>query len=141
VQQHGRLFDLPKDANMDAFQTPGAVSWTELTTTDPAGAAAFYGALFGWNIKPPDAAMGGYRVVQVGEAMLGGITGCPEGTPQAASWGSYVTVSDVAATVAKCEALGGRCVLAPMDVPNVGRMAVILDPQGAALNVIQYNPM
>ena len=33
---------------MDAFKTPGAFSWNELTTTDPASAAAFYGKLFGW---------------------------------------------------------------------------------------------
>ena len=50
---------------MEVFKTHGAISWSELTTTDPAAAAEFYGKLFGWNVKPPEAAMGGYRVVNV----------------------------------------------------------------------------
>ena len=126
---------------MDAFQTPGAISWNELTSTDPAGAAAFYGPLFGWNIKSPDEQMGGYRMVSVGEAGIGGIMGCPEGAPQMSHWGCYVTVTDVAATVAKCESLGGKCIVPPMDIPTVGRMAVLMDPQGAVISAIQYVAM
>ena len=124
---------------MDPFQTPGAFSWNELTTSDPAAAAAFYGPLFGWSIKDPDPAMGGYRTVSLGEAMIGGITGCPEGAPpMPTQWGSYVTVSDLDATLAKCAGLGGKVIVSPIDIPNVGRMAVIMDPQGAGVNVIQY---
>ena len=124
---------------MEVFKTHGAFSWNELMTSDPAAAAAFYGSLFGWKIKDPDEAMGGYRVVSVGEAGVGGIMACPEEMAQMPPrWGAYVTVDNMDATLAQCEALGGKCIVPPMDVPGVGRMAMIMDPQGAALSVIQY---
>ena len=123
---------------MNPFETPGAIGWNELISTDPAGAAAFYGALFGWNIKAPDANMGGYRVVQVGDAGIGGIMGCPDGAPKVSQWGAYVTVADLNATVAKCESLGGKVMVPSMEIPNVGRMAVLMDPQGAMISAIQY---
>ena len=63
---------------MDVYKTPGAFSWSELTTTDPAAAATCHSQLFGWSIKE-------------------------------------------------------------MDVPTVGRIAVLQDPQGAVLSVIAYS--
>ncbi len=126
---------------MNVFETPGAFSWNELISTDPAAAATFYRELFGWTVQEPNPQMGGYRVVQLGEAAIGGIMGCPEGTPKQSYWGGYVTVADLAATVAKCEALGGKVAVPPMDIPNVGRMAVLMDPTGAILSAIQYKPM
>jgi predicted enzyme related to lactoylglutathione lyase len=58
-----------------------------------------------------------------------------------ALWGCYVTVDNVDQTLEKCLSLGGRVMVPPMDVPNVGRMAVIQDPQGAVINVMAYNAM
>ncbi len=127
---------------MDVFKTPGAVSWTELTTTDPVAAAAFYGSLFGWELQDMGDAMGGYRVIKIGDDAIGGIMNNPPGAPpMPPHWASYVTVADIAATLAKCAALGGKVLMPGMDIPNVGRMAVIQDPQGAVLNVIQYQAM
>ena len=123
---------------MDAFKTHGAFSWNELLTTDPAAAATFYAALFGWSVKEMGAEMGGYRVVSVGETGVGGIMKCPEGQPIPPHWGAYVTVDDVEQTIAKCTELGGKVVVPPMDVPNVGRMALLQDPQGAVISVIAY---
>jgi predicted enzyme related to lactoylglutathione lyase len=62
--------------------------------------------------------------------------GSPPGMPP--MWGTYVTVDNVDSTLEKCTALGGKVIVPPMDVPNVGRMAVIQDPQGAVLNVMTY---
>ena len=124
---------------MDVFKTQGAFSWNELMTSNPAAAAEFYGSLFGWVIKDMGEAMHGYRVVNIGESGIGGIMAFPpDGPPMPPHWGSYVTVTDLAATLSKCTALGGQVVMPGMDIPNVGRMAVIQDPQGAVLNVIQY---
>jgi len=50
-----------------------------------------------------------------------------------------VTVTDVDATARRAVELGGKVVHGPQDIPGVGRMAVIIDPQGAALNVIAYS--
>ena len=124
----------------DVYKTAGAFSWNELVTSDPKAAAEFYGGLFGWTFDNMDMGPGGtYRVIKTGATSVGGVMKTPE---QAGSmppaWGSYVTVADVDATLKKVSALGGRVIVPPMDVPKVGRMAVIADPQGATLNVIQY---
>jgi uncharacterized protein len=124
---------------MEVFQTPGAISWCELTTSDPAAAADFYGQLFGWNVQPPNEAMGGYRVVNVGEAGIGGIMAKPEGAPPAPPhWGCYVTVRSADETAQRCLALGGKVLVPAMDIPNVGRMVVLQDPQGAVISAIAY---
>lgn len=123
----------------EVYTTPGAFSWCELVTSDPAAAAAFYGDLFGWTLKDMGAAMGGYRVASVGETGIGGIMGSPAGAPpMPPHWSCYITTADLAATVAACERLGGKVLVPAMEVPTVGRMAVLQDPQGAAFNVIQY---
>ncbi|MBA4178014.1 MAG: VOC family protein [Leptothrix sp. (in: Bacteria)] len=126
---------------MDVYKTHGAFSWSELMTTDPAAAAQFYGKLFGWTVKDMGPQMQHYQVVNVGESGVGGIMGLPEGAPPEAwpQWGCYVTVDDVEATLAKCAELGGATLVPPMDVPGVGRMAVLRDPQGAMLSVIAYS--
>jgi predicted enzyme related to lactoylglutathione lyase len=124
---------------MDVFKTPGAFSWSELTTTDPAAAAEFYCKLFGWTVKPPDAAMGGYRVVAIGEQGIAGITGTPPGAPaMPPHWGAYVTVADIDQTCGLCESLGGKVIVPAMEVPGVGRMAVLMDPQGAMISAFAY---
>ncbi len=127
---------------MDVFKTPGAFSWSELVTPDPARAAEFYGQLFGWNVKAPDEAMGGYRVVQLADASVAGIMAMPkDAPPMPPHWGCYVTVADTDQTVQRCIALGGKALMPAMDIPGVGRMAVLQDPQGAVLSVIAYAAM
>jgi predicted enzyme related to lactoylglutathione lyase len=125
---------------MDAYKTQGAFSWNELVTSDPAAATSFYGQLFGWSVKDMGPDMGHYRVVSVGETAVGGIMGVPPDAPPAMPphWGSYVTVDNVDQTLARCATLGGKTVMPPMDVPGVGRMAVLQDPQGAVIHVITY---
>lgn len=126
---------------MDAFKTHGAFSWSELMTSDPAAAGRFYGQLFGWTTQTMDMGTGPYTVVKVGEASIGGIMAMPPDAPgMPPHWGCYVTVDNVDRTLEQCTALGGQVLMPAMDVPSVGRMAVIQDPQGAALNIIQYSP-
>ena len=124
---------------MDVYKTQGAFSWSELTTSDPAAAASFYAEVFNWTVKAPDAAMGGYRVVNIGDASVAGIMAPPPGSPSVPPhWGCYVTVKSVDNTLERVSALGGVVLVPAMDVPNVGRMAVFKDPQGAVLSVMQY---
>ncbi|WP_298824819.1 VOC family protein [uncultured Piscinibacter sp.] len=126
---------------MDVFTTPGAFSWSELTTADPASAAEFYGALFGWSFEAMQMPGSVYRVIKVGDTAVGGIMTTPPtagGMPP--MWGCYVTVADADATAKRCAELGGKVLVGPQDIPGVGRFAVILDRQGAALNVIAYMP-
>ena len=126
---------------MDVFKTHGAFSWSELSTTDPAAACTFYSALFGWKITEMGAEMGGYRVANVGETAIAGIMAMPEGAPpMPPNWGCYVTVDNVDTSLARCAELGGKTVVPAMDIPTVGRMAVIQDPQGAVISLMQYAP-
>lgn len=127
---------------MDAYKTHGAFSWNELMTTDPQAALAFYSALLGWKTQTMAMPSGDYHIVKVGDTSVGGVMAIPPesqagGMPPA--WGSYVTVSDVDAVARRAVELGGRLVHGPQDIPGVGRLAVIIDPQGAALNVITYS--
>jgi predicted enzyme related to lactoylglutathione lyase len=144
VPQHVRpTVVLPDERTfaMDVFKTHGAISWSELITPDPAAAAAFYGPLFGWAVQATDMpGLGTYHVLKVGEVSVGGIMPTPPDAPPGMPpmWGTYVTVDNVDSTLEKCTSLGGRVIVPAMDVPNVGRMAVIQDPQGALLNVMTY---
>lgn len=128
---------------MEVFKTHGAFSWSELLTSDPDKAAEFYGKLFGWQVDtmpggPPGAPP--YRVLKVGDTAVGGLMASPQpGMPPA--WGVYVTVDNVDETVAEVKRLGGKVLMDIMDVPTVGRMATIQDPQGAVLSVITYVEM
>jgi predicted enzyme related to lactoylglutathione lyase len=124
---------------MDVFHTHGAFSWSELTTPDPQAAAAFYGGLFGWAVQAMPMGGGDYHVAKVGEASVAGLMSPPPGAPPAPPhWGVYVTVDNVETTLARCAELGGKTLMPGMDVPGVGRMAVLQDPQGAVFSVMAY---
>lgn len=48
-------------------------------------------------------------------------------------WATYISVDNVDARLEKCTSLGATVMVPPMDVPSVGRMALIKDPQGAVV--------
>ena len=127
------------DSYQDVYKTPGAFSWNELMTTDPAAAAEFYGQLFGWSFDTMDVGTGPYRVIKAAGTAMGGMMAMPpdaQGMPPV--WGSYVTVSDADATGERCKALGGKVLVGPMDIPTVGRFVVLQDPQGAVITAIAF---
>lgn len=125
---------------MDAFKTHGAFSWNELMTTDPEAALRFYGTLFGWETQAMPMPEGTYHVVKTGEDAVGGVMAMPKGAPpMPPHWGCYVTVDDVDATARKATELGGKLLHGPEDIPQVGRFAVLQDPQGAVVSVITYS--
>ena len=124
----------------DVYKTAGAFSWNELMTSDPEAARRFYGALFGWTFDAMDMGTGPYLVAKVGGTAIGGIMQTPpdsKGMPP--MWGAYVTVADADAAAAKCVELGGKVLSGPMDIPTVGRMVVLADPQGAAIMAMAYS--
>lgn len=113
--------------------------WFELSTPDQAAAATFYERVFGWTMRTsPVAEHGGYVLAAAadGEAVAGLMTP-PPGAPPGGGWSLYLLAHDIAATLAKVDALGGRVVFGPMDIPHVGRFAVLLDQQGVPLSVMQ----
>jgi predicted enzyme related to lactoylglutathione lyase len=115
--------------------TPGSLTWNDLVTPDPDGAADFYGKLFGWTFEAiPNA--GGYRVIRNGERSNGGVLP-QEGT---AAWLPYFGHDDTERLTQEIGVLGGRLYNGPVRVPQ-GTFAVLGDPQGAVFAVLtgQYD--
>lgn len=108
---------------------PGALTWNDLVTPDPDGAAGFYGAMFGWTTEEiPDA--GGYRVIKNGERSNGGIMPRDPAAGAPPSWMPYFGHEDVDGLLAQVGDLGGRVLNGPIRMPQ-GSIAVLGDPQGA----------
>lgn len=115
----------------------GAMIWTELATDDLVEAERFYTGLFGWGVRT-DTGEPPYTEFRQGETSVAGMLEIqPEWGPVPPHWGHYVSVDDPDAVAARAEELGGRLQVPPKDVPEVGRMAQIVDPQGARLSVIR----
>jgi predicted enzyme related to lactoylglutathione lyase len=114
---------------------PGTFCWSELSTTDLEGAKSFYAGLFGWEaIDNPVPGDGVYSMQNLGGRPVAAIAPQPQqqrdaGVP--ALWNSYVSVESADAAAERAKQLGGTVHAPPFDVMDVGRMAVIQDPQGA----------
>ena len=122
------------------FKQQGAFSWCELMTTDVEAAKAFYSELFGWRTEDMTMPEMRYTVVKAADEGVGGIMRMPQQAPEGMPpmWGAYVTVDNVDKTAQTAERLGGRVLVAPTDIPKVGRFCVLQDPQGAVINAITY---
>jgi predicted enzyme related to lactoylglutathione lyase len=114
---------------------PGVPSWVDLGSPDPDGAATFYGGLFGWESPegPPEA--GGYRLFELRGKPVAGLG--PQMNPGPPYWTTYVSVDDASAIVPRVLELGGQVIVEPMDVLDVGSMAVFADTTGAIFSVWQ----
>jgi predicted enzyme related to lactoylglutathione lyase len=149
VMQHGRmavcsdpgnavfsLWQASQHKGVSLYGEKNSVCWAELATRDTSVAREFYNLLFGWetrtNVNVPTyiefACDGEFRggLLQMDEQW--------EGIPS--HWGIYFLVGDCDGVAAKAQMLGGKTKHGPFDAPGVGRMALLTDPQGAALNII-----
>jgi len=115
----------------------GTPSWVELSTTDPEGSYGFYSELFGWTATEGREEFGGYRTFLDDGRSVGGLN--PMG--QATVWNTYVATDDADASAEKVSANGGSVMAPPMDVGDLGRMAVFTDPAGAVFGVWQAGEM
>ena len=128
--------------SMQNLKQHGVFSWNELMTTNVDAAKRFYREALGWELHDMGIPDMPYTIAKQNGLDVAGIMAIPpdaKGMPPA--WGSYVTVDNVEARVEKVKSLGGKLCHGPMDIPNIGRIAVITDPQGATLTMISYfNP-
>ena len=109
---------------------PGTFSWAELATSDADAAKAFYTQLFAWEYD--DTPIGDGQVYTMA-TRDGGTVAALFASDQPPHWNCYVTVASADDTAAKAAESGGSVVAEPFDVMEVGRMAVLADPQGALL--------
>lgn len=114
---------------------PGTPSWVDLGTPDPDGSRAFYGELFGWEAHvAPQPEAGGYTMFTKGDDYVAGL-GPLMSDEQPSAWSTYISVTDADATAAAAVEAGATLLMEPMDVLDVGRMAVMADPTGAAVSI------
>lgn len=119
------------------YQEPGSLFWNELTSKNVDLAGKFYANLFGWKPEPaPEPGMQ-YTLFKNGDVNSGGMMPMPKDAgPRPSAWMVYFAVSDVDAMYSKAQALGSTALTPLFDVPTVGRMGALLDPQGAAFSII-----
>jgi predicted enzyme related to lactoylglutathione lyase len=115
---------------------PGTPCWVDLSCVDIDASASFYEGLLGWSAgeMPNSAEMGGYRRATFeGDDVAGLMPQMQPGMPQ--MWMTYVAVEDAEATAAKVAAAGGTVIAPPMEVMDLGKMAVFVDSTGAVFGV------
>ena len=123
--------------------TPGTFVYNELHTTDVEAGQAFYSGLFGWapaTSELPTSDGGSYTVFKSGDSDVAGMMLLSaeekaQGAPP--HWLCYASVENVDASAAQATALGGKVLVEPTDIPDLGRYAVLADPAGAVIGVFQ----
>ena len=123
----------------DGPAAEGVFVWDELGTSDVDGAQRFYEEVFGWTTSELGPEYGGYRIFNRAETGIAGLMSLPDES-MPAQWQPYVAVDDPDRTTAQATELGASALMEPMDVPNVGRIAVLRDPQGAQFGIIKPQP-
>ena len=132
-------------ANTNDAAPQGDFIWYELMTPDPEGSKAFYDAVVGWDVSPegpPEYA--GYRMIGRSDGKFAGgvLPLTPEMQQHGArpTWLGYLHVQDVDEKLKAIEAAGGKAQMPATDIPNVGRIAMVTDPQGAPFYIMKPLP-
>jgi predicted enzyme related to lactoylglutathione lyase len=117
---------------------PVSLTWNTLITPAPEDAAAFFGMVFGLGTETQRVGGDEYVLFMLGDHAVGGLMGPPPGMPEGAPafWGVSFAVEDADATAALAVERGGTMLAEPTDMPDIGRLATVTDPWGAAFSVV-----
>ncbi len=126
-------YAMPAPPEPEGLPPAGSFCWHELLTNDVGAAKDFYTKIFPWESVDVDMGpIGTYTLLKRNGRDLAGMMAKPPDTQgQPSHWLYYVAVEDVDAAASKAQELGGAQLAGPMDIPNVGRIAVLQDPTGA----------
>ncbi|MGD3106981.1 VOC family protein [Streptomyces sp. YGL11-2] len=129
------LWQAREFAGAGLLNAPGSLGWVELATGDAEAAKSFYPRVFGWTVS----AHGSYPQWGVGGADFGGMSTLEARDREDVRphWLPYFAVASVDATAARAAESGGMLLLAPSDVPDGPRIAMVRDPQGAVFGIHQ----
>jgi uncharacterized protein len=117
----------------------GRPLWYELMTTDMKAAEAFYRSVVGWTTSSFDGASHPYTMFhRGGDVPVAGVMTRPAEVQAPPFWAMYVGVPKIEEAAAHIKRLGGSAHTEVITVPNVGRMQMMMDPQGAAFYI--YEP-
>ncbi|GAA4284421.1 VOC family protein [Brevibacterium daeguense] len=119
----------------------GTPVWISLNCQDVEAARRFYTNLFGWTFTPPEESMGGYQLIMLGEETVGGMMRSmnPDGSPAdvPSAWTVFLHVRDIEAAVESAASASARVLTAPMRAGDMGALAELIDPGGAAVGLWQ----
>ena len=131
-------------ATATAVGPRGDFIWYELMTPDAAGAKAFYDSVVGWNIAADSQFPNGYRTIGRSDGgSAGGLLPLSDEMRQHGArpaWLSYILVDDVDSSVKSIEQAGGKTYVDAFDIPDIGRVAMVADPQGVPFYIIKPMP-
>ena len=125
----------------ESMKHHGRIGWCDLMSDDVGKARDFYTGVLDWDTEVVDVGKGPYTVFKAGDRPVAGLMAKPQEGPASCAptaWTSYVTVDDVDARTARVAGAGGVVLAGPMDIPSVGRMAIIQDPTGGVIGIIKY---
>ncbi|MFL6754340.1 MAG: VOC family protein [Sphingomicrobium sp.] len=137
--------DVAGAATSEAGRNPSSgFIWYELMTADPTAAKTFYDAVVGWHIEAQSNFPNGYRMIGRSDGgFAGGVLPLNDEMQQHGArptWLGYLYVDDVDSSVAAIEKSGGKTFMAPFDIPNIGRVAMVADPAGAPFYIMKPIP-
>jgi len=126
----------------EGSDSEGVFVWDELGTNDVDAAQRFYEEVFGWVTTDMGEDFGGYRIFDRPGGTGQGHAGLMQlqDTSIPPMWTPYIGVDDTDKCCAKAQELGAATIVEPMDVPGVGRFAILKDPQGAVFGIIKGEP-
>ena len=131
-------------ATATAVEPRGDFIWYELITPDPAGTKAFYDAVVGWNVDAQSNFPNDYRMIGRSDGKFaGGVLPLTDEMREHGArpiWLGYILVPDVDRSVQDIEQAGGKALMPAFDIPNVGRVAMVTDPQGAPFYIMKPTP-
>ena len=134
----------PAASNDTGPNPAGSFIWYELMTDDPDGAKAFYDAVVGWNVAGQSDFPNGYRMIGRSDGKFaGGLLPLNDEMKEHGArptWLAYISVEDVDSTAASIQQAGGKILMPAFDIPDIGRVAMVTDPQGAAFYIMKPIP-
>jgi uncharacterized protein len=113
----------------------GRFTWHDLNSTDRERAQRFYSELLGWEVETWKPGEMDYPMISANGTNHGGFMEAQDGAPS--HWIGHVAVDDVDAAVERAKSAGGSVLGEPMEIPEIGRIAVIRDPQGAFVSAYE----
>jgi predicted enzyme related to lactoylglutathione lyase len=141
LDPQGAMFAVLKSDSGDPIDDPaqpGEILWADLFVAKPDAAAEFYHGLVGWNAEEKDSrGAAEHLVVNAGGFSRAGITMLPPGAQQP-GWLPYVQVANIQATLKRVKSAGGKIMTPPSREILDGRLAVIADPQGGVIGIVNW---
>lgn len=134
----GAVFGVLRSSSGDAPDIPpqrGMFVWVDLLTRDPEAAAGFYRGLVGYSVERVRVGDSEQLLLAAGQYTRAGVAHLPPSVDRP-GWLPFVHVDDVLGTLGRAVMIGGKVLLSPRPELLDGQVAVIADPRGGALGVV-----